>query len=166
MLYIASKCAEHPKFGATKLNKILFFSDFLAFRRDGTAITGATYMKLKHGPGPRRLLPVQERLLDEKAAAIQERVFLSGTQKRLVALRPPDLKLFTGEQIELVHNVIDAFRDATAEQVSEFSHCRIWEAADENEEIPYEATFIADDKLTNEDRERGEALAHEHGWDG
>jgi hypothetical protein len=31
ILYISQKCADDTKFGATKLNKILYFSDFLAY---------------------------------------------------------------------------------------------------------------------------------------
>jgi hypothetical protein len=167
MLYIASRCSDHPKFGATKLNKILFFADFIAFRREGKPITGTSYMKLEHGPAPRRLVPVQERLVDEKAAVIQERVLFSGNkQKRLIPLRAPDLTLFTAPQIELVHQIIESFQHATAEEVSDISHCRMWEAADLNEDIPYEASFISDEKATHVDIARGEALAHEGGWDG
>jgi len=30
LLYVAARCEGAPTFGATKLNKILFFADFLA----------------------------------------------------------------------------------------------------------------------------------------
>lgn len=167
MLYIASRCTAHPKFGATKLNKILFFSDFIAFRQDGKPITGARYMKLEHGPVPRRLVPVLEHLIDERAAVIQEKPLLSGRrQKRLIALRDANLGLFTAPQIELVHKVIEAFQDATAEQVSDVSHSRIWVIADENEDIPYEAAFISDEGITESDVQRAKELAEELGWNG
>jgi len=62
MLYVAWKCADDPKFGATKLNKILYFSDFLSFLRTGEAITGSEYVKQKNGPIPKHLVPVRESL--------------------------------------------------------------------------------------------------------
>ena len=31
MLYVADKCSQDPNFGATKLNKILWWANFLAF---------------------------------------------------------------------------------------------------------------------------------------
>ena len=62
VLYIARKSECDPRFGATKLNKLLFFSDFLAFKRLGSPITGQTYFKLDHGPAPRRMLPLKERM--------------------------------------------------------------------------------------------------------
>ncbi|HZQ34888.1 MAG TPA: hypothetical protein VFD32_03070 [Dehalococcoidia bacterium] len=42
ILYVAEKSSDDPRFGATKLNNILFFSDFLAFGQLGRSITGAT----------------------------------------------------------------------------------------------------------------------------
>lgn len=167
VLYIAQKCSEHPKFGATKLNKILFFSDFLAFQREGRSISGACYMKLEHGPVPRRLKPVVHRLEREGAAAMEVKPLLGGrVQKRLRPLREPVLDSFHAKQIDLVHDVIEALKDATAEEVSEFSHNRIWEVAELNEEIPYEAVFICDDDSPSEEDNKLIAnLSERFGWD-
>src|SRR5437660_6974881 len=46
VLYICQKCATDQKFGATKLNKILYFSDFLAYAELGEPITGFEYQRL------------------------------------------------------------------------------------------------------------------------
>ena len=43
-------------FGATKLNNLLYFSDFQAYGALERSITGATYQRLDHGPAPRELL--------------------------------------------------------------------------------------------------------------
>ena len=48
ILYISQKCATDPKFGAVKLNKILYLSDFLAFGNWGEPITGVEYQHLSH----------------------------------------------------------------------------------------------------------------------
>ena len=45
VLYIASRCERDPTFGAVKLNKELFFSDFWAYAEFGEPITGAEYIK-------------------------------------------------------------------------------------------------------------------------
>ena len=55
ILYVASKSQHDPKFGSTKLNKILFFADFAFYFKHGRSVTGQEYMRLKHGPAPRRL---------------------------------------------------------------------------------------------------------------
>ena len=46
VIYIAGRCESDPYFGAVKLNKLLFFSDFFAYAKLGNPITGAEYMKL------------------------------------------------------------------------------------------------------------------------
>jgi hypothetical protein len=94
VLYITQAEEDDPSYRATKLNKILFYSDFLAYARLGAAITGAEYQRLKFGPAPRQLPPVQTALQKEGAAVLQERWQYTQTQKRLVALRPPDLTRF------------------------------------------------------------------------
>ncbi len=67
-LYIAESCAEDPRFGAVKLNKILYYADFEAYRRLGEPITGDTYRKLSEGPAPGWLLQQRSILLDSGAA--------------------------------------------------------------------------------------------------
>src|SRR5260370_21134206 len=65
ILYVASKCSSDPEFNATRLNKILFYSDFVSYARTGKPITGAAYQALPHGPAPKRLKPISHRLIAE-----------------------------------------------------------------------------------------------------
>ena len=62
LLYICEKSATDPKFGATKLNKILYFSDFLAFARYGKPITGFEYQRERNGPVPKRLVSIRNQM--------------------------------------------------------------------------------------------------------
>ena len=60
ILYVCEKSATDPNFGATKLNKILFLSDFWAYAYCGRPITGVEYMKLRFGPAPEGVRPTVE----------------------------------------------------------------------------------------------------------
>jgi len=51
-LLFFSKKTDSKKFGITKLLKLLFFSDFLHFKKYGRPILGDTYFKLPQGPVP------------------------------------------------------------------------------------------------------------------
>ena len=164
MLYVAKRCQFDPNFGGTKLNKILFYSDFCSFGRRGKPITGAEYVKQEFGPIPKRLVPVRQQLEQRKEAAVQKVDFLGREQQRLVALREPDLSLFTGEEIALVDEVIEYLKGKTAKEVSELSHNRIWRVARLGHSIPYEAVFVSDDNPTEGDIERGKELVQQHGW--
>jgi hypothetical protein len=166
ILYISERSATDPRFGATKLNKILFLSDFWAYANSGSPITGAEYMKLPNGPAPRPLLPIRKEMEADGELAIQEVV--TGpemAQKRPVNLRSADLSIFTAEEISLVDRVIDLCRNATALGVSEFTHkWHGWIAAKDQETIPYETVFICDEPITPFEIVRGKELAAKYGW--
>lgn len=149
VLYIAQESEDDPRFGATKLNKILYFSDFEAFGILGEPITGATYQRLERGPAPREILPVLRELDGEGAVDRLERRYFNLRQKRIVARQAPDLSLFDEREIEIVDNVIAELRYLNASQVSVLSHLEIgWQLASEHESIPYAAAYISDRKPT------------------
>lgn len=149
IVYIAAKCQRHARFGATKLNKILYYSDFMSFESRGKAITGAVYRKLPYGPAPATLKPVEAALIGEGAVAMQKSLAFAGahyTEKRLLALRDADLSLFEAEDIAVVDAVIDLFKDVTAADVSELSHRHAgWKMARDMEEIPYFTVYLPDE---------------------
>jgi hypothetical protein len=164
VLYISQKCANDPRFGATKLNKILFYSDFLSYALTGNPITGFEYQKLPNGPAPRRLLPVREAMVRDEELALQDITLSNGmTQKRTVNLRNPKPELFGGREIALVDEVIQRLSPFNATEVSELSHQRVgWIAASDNETIPYETIFISNQPLTEEEAQRGRRVAAKH----
>ena len=165
VLYIARKSEGDPNFGAIKLNKLLFFSDFLCYRTFGTSITEATYFKLPFGPAPRRLLPALHQLEEADDCYQIERNYFGKTQKRVLARRDPDLTLFSAAEISLVDEVIHILWDNDGREVSELSHRFIgWQAASDQEDIPYETVFVGDPAsapLTDAEMEYGRQLACE-----
>ncbi len=48
ILFIARETKDDRSCGATKLNKILFYSDFRAYEQLGRSITGECYQNLEH----------------------------------------------------------------------------------------------------------------------
>ena len=154
VLYIARKSESDPRFGATKLNKILFYADFLAYLQLGKPITGADYQKLEHGPAPRRLLPLQKEMESKEEGVLVDRIFCGRKQKRLMAMREPDLSDFTGEEIALVDEILEICKGANATDLSEATHgLTAWRAFQKGESIPYTTVFIDDRPLTKAERE-------------
>jgi len=164
MLYVAQRCSDDPTFGATKLNKILYFSDFISYLNDGRPVTGTEYMAQQHGPVPRRLLPVRQELESAGEAAIEKRTRLNYEQHRLVPLRDPDLSLFSAREISIVDQVIERLKGRPAWQVSLLSHGMAWNVPQEGESIPYQAAFLSSEPLTPEDIARAQELTNAHGW--
>lgn len=144
VLFISERCQNDPKFGATKLNKILFFADALSFIQKGRAIVGCEFMKLGQGPVPRRLVPVREKLISSGRATMQKRKLVSGfEQHRLIPLGNPELGSFAPDDIKFLDEIIERLSEHNAGEISELSHqVPAWEIANEKETIPLEAVFI------------------------
>jgi Antitoxin SocA-like, Panacea domain len=163
-IFDASKFNE--RFGATKLNKILFFSDFLSYGFTGIPITGATYQKLERGPAPKELKPIAREIVEEGAGMFIKRRWFNYFQTVLIAMRPANRTLFRAEEIDLVDEVIRDLEPRDARETSELSHVRseAWQIAEIGEVIPYEAVFLSTRKPTSVDVERAQELARKYGW--
>jgi hypothetical protein len=166
MLYAAEKSTSDDRFGATKLNKILFFSDFLSYGLTGSPITGATYQKLENGPAPIQLKPMAREIENEGAGVFIKRAAFNYTQTVLVPKRQANRRLFSAEEIALVDEVIRDLAPRNARETSDLSHARsvAWRLAEIGEEIPYEAVFLSARTATSADIERGQELARKYGW--
>lgn len=143
ILYLAEKSQSDEHFGKTKLNKLLFFCDFLAFRAWQRSITGDAYVKREFGPCPKGIIAALEALMGRGDCAPQVRERYGLRQDRIVALRPPNLGAFSAQEIGLIDEVLQALGDQNATQVSDLSHTFIgWKVADMGEEIPYEMLWV------------------------
>lgn len=161
LLYVAGRLDDDPAGGATKLNKVLFFAEFSHIRTYGFPITGEPYQRLPQGPAPRHLIPVRERLIADGAAALRPVKYFGRTQHRLVPRRDPDMSKFSSSEIEIVDQVIAAFRGKSAAEVSRISHEEIgWQLVDDGEDIPFATAFLdSRDAVTETSRRHAEEIA-------
>jgi hypothetical protein len=88
--------------------------------------------------------------------AYQETEYFGRIQKKPIALRQPDLSIFTPEEIDLVHNTIKKYWDFSASDISDKSHLFLgWKVAREQEEIPYSTALVGSRKPTAEEQAYG-----------
>jgi len=159
ILYVSQLCEKDRKFGATKLNKILFYCDFLSYLNYGKAITEDEYQAIEKGPAPKHLIPIREKLIEEEALAIKNANYYGFVQNRTVALRDPDLSLFTPQEIDLVNRIVHELCDHDGRSVSKLSHMFSgYMVASENEIIPYETALLDFDSPTEEMIKYGRSL--------
>ncbi|MCK9495552.1 MAG: Panacea domain-containing protein [Dehalococcoidia bacterium] len=150
ILFIADQSKDDPRFGATKLNKILYFADFKAFLALGSSISGATYIRMDRGPVPEEMLATLREMEDAGDISRVERKYYNYTQKVVVPLRDSAVEdLLSSAERELLEAVLSELRLLDAAQVSALSHLdHGWRIADDREVIPYESAFISDRKPT------------------
>lgn len=164
LIYISAQSESDPHFGAIKLNKILYYSDFRAFERFGLPLTGMRYVKLKLGPAPRALVLVRSELIEEGALRLDRVPRGPYTQDRTVALREPVLAHFKADEIALVDEVIKELWTQNGTEVSNASHDVRWNVMQLGDAMPYELAFLSDEPVTERDNQRTEELAKRFGW--
>jgi len=165
ILYIADKCSDDPDFGATKLNKILFYSEFFSYGKYGESITKMPYFRLKNGPAPKYLKPISDQMVEDNEIAIQPKLRFGFTQLRTIPLREAKLQKLDARDIAIVDEVIGALCGVNAASISRYSHLEIGvSVVEEREEIPYHTVFLSKLPLSKYDIGHGLELARQYGW--
>ena len=155
--YICWKCSDDPaSLGAVKLNKILWFSEVIAFAERGASLTGARYVKEKFGPVPKVILPTLHRLESDGSLQIDEVEYYGRRKKQYVALVKPDQSMFNESEIATINKVIEAVTQGhTATSISDLTHDTVWKLADLQEDIPLHTVLASKlEVVTEQDMSR------------
>lgn len=158
-------------FGMVKLNKLLYRSDFEAFRLLGRSITGETYEKQEFGPVARDL----PRVLDELAAQgrLRWQQIPRGERMRKVPSMAEDpdaradLRQFSDDERQIINRTLRELATYGGKSVSEWSHQESagWRAVPRfGQEIDYGSAFIATPSIPREDLERARKYVRSRGW--
>lgn len=154
ILYLAKLSEADPRCGRTKLNKLLFYSDFRAYEYLGASISGQPYQKREFGPTPKALMPVVSGLEEEGVCVWADRTWHGRPMKKLVALREPLLSVFSPEEVDLIRNTVEELRSYDGSEISEKSHRFAgWQASAIGEEVPYNTVFVDDARPLSEEEE-------------
>jgi len=164
ILYIAQKSKDDLRCGAVKLNKLLYYSDFTAYRLLGRSITGAEYQHLPEGPAPRRGLPAQERLKRDGAMEMRYKPSVVGEPIHLIVPKRQPYPIFSKEEKAIVNRIIKEFWNLTGSELSDKSHKEFgWRLTKLGETIHYRTAWLSVSPLTEEQLEFGKKVAARHG---
>jgi len=123
----------------TKLNKLLFYSDFLAFHVCGHSITGLQYARIPHGPVPHEYGPIFVSLA--KMGMIVVEPWENGECSGEI-IRPEnsaEIIALSDEERRVAMVVRDCFEGWSASRIAEFSHKeRAWTDVRTGDLISYE----------------------------
>ncbi|MFW6103233.1 MAG: type II TA system antitoxin MqsA family protein [Chloroflexota bacterium] len=122
VLELTQRCGGLVK---TKLNKMLWYCDFLHFRDFGASITGSPYLHLQYGPVPAHYDILVDLMELEGLLVRSERVF--DAEKDIVgdvlsAAMVPDTNALGDSERGVVLSVVSRFGSFSARQISEVSH--------------------------------------------
>lgn len=138
MLYVLEHCEEVWQ---TKMNKLLFYIDFLSYRERGMAISGLSYRAIDFGPVPERWERVYSQF-DEIRPEVQAVGDFEGVM--LKADARCDESLFSEEELQVLERVCSMLGGCTSRVLSEKSHQeKAWiENHEQHRMIPFEDAFV------------------------
>ena len=110
-----------PRLPKTKLQKLLFYTEFLSTKRYGEPIIGLPFVHHYYGPVPLNHELVHACLVTTEV--IETRPFDGRYEGEIiVANQSPNMNLFTPEEIDVLHTVSNYFSTFNSTQISDFSH--------------------------------------------
>lgn len=117
-------CTELGSVYRTKLNKLLFYADYLAFKHYTRSVTGTAYRKIQFGPVPEHYLALEEALEADDFIQVEERETNDGTTNRISPGPAASnvLSVLSEEEQAVLSFVADEFRWLSTTTLSERSH--------------------------------------------
>lgn len=117
--------AERMEPFKTKLNKLLFFADFLMFKQSCFSISGVRYKAIQLGPVPNNFNSIYEYLANNQIIDINYTNYpngYSGEQFKAKKERPFDETKFTEAELQLLEEVSQRFKEVSTTEIIEISH--------------------------------------------
>lgn len=106
----------------TKLNKLLFFSDFLCYKKTGYSISGIAYRAIQKGPVPAEYGKLYIKLVDDKLVQLEFVDFDAGYYGEALKSKTFNHDDFTKKELESMNDVRLKFGEKTTNEIVEISH--------------------------------------------
>lgn len=138
--------AEKTQPFKTKMNKLLFYADFLMFKQSCYSISGVKYKAIDMGPIPYNFQSVFEFLANSNQIEIVEKLFSQayyGYQFKAKEGRHFNPNLFSNAELDVLEKVSTAFKTTCTKDIIELSHLEdAWKKNEKNRSfISYEYAF-------------------------
>lgn len=114
----------------TKINKLLWYMDFLCYKAYSVSISGNSYTRSAYGPTADDYELIISVMLKDALIGKNEVVVHDTVREQLKSLTPCDKSIFSDDEIKVMDFVLNKFKDFKCSKISEYSH----------EEAPYKNT--------------------------
>jgi len=109
----------------TKLNKLLFYADFVYFRQTCFSMSGARYRAIDLGPVPKNYDAIFEFIANRDDVDICRTEFPNGSMGEQFKPNPKkrfNSELFTEHELKTMHYIADTFSNISTAEIVEISH--------------------------------------------
>lgn len=130
----------------TKMNKLLFYADFLMFKQSCFSISGVRYRAINMGPVPNNFQSIYEYLVDKGEIDIAYIQFPQGyIGERFIMNKDRDFNetIFSEWELETLDKVVEIFKSTSTSDIVEISHLEdAWKRNEQEKRvISYEFAF-------------------------
>lgn len=115
------KFCNNSFLGKTKLNKLLYYLDFVSFRDRQTSVTGDVYISKTYGPVPEKI----DEMLAELKKSEDIQIEPPSDDKKGFSFRlrtDPDLTVFDEYELSLLKKICDEFENWKTEKIVNQTH--------------------------------------------
>jgi putative zinc finger/helix-turn-helix YgiT family protein len=109
----------------TKMNKLLFYADFLMFRQSCFSISGVRYRAIDMGPAPNNHQSIFEYMDNNQEIDIHTTEFPDGNTGEQFKAREDrrfNPTVFSASELSTLHKVAEAFKDTRTRKIIDLSH--------------------------------------------
>ena len=166
ILYIAGLSQDDLKFGKVKLHKLLYYSDFEAYRKLGASISGVEYVNNTNGPMAKNLDRTIQGLEYNRSLDVEEvpRAQSLRPAQVLRPRRPAEMSMFSEAEVAIMDEVVRKYRRYNGTQISDLVHEEPgWRLTEYGETIPYQTAWLAPTKVTPAKLQFARELAEKNG---
>lgn len=124
----------------TKLNKLLWYSDFLNFKLNTTSISGNSYIHMPYGPVPNEYNWILASAISGGSLIEEEAYFPNGSSGiNYKATRAPDKSIFSVKELQVLDFVVGHFKNFNCTEIKDLSHQeKAYQETNDLEEISYQ----------------------------
>ncbi len=138
--------SEHLNPFKTKLNKLLFYADFLMFKHTCFSISGVRYKAIDMGPVPNNFQSIFEYMVNNNDIEVLTTEFpngYTGEQFKPIKGRKFNPDIFTENEIKTLAIVANAFKEISTSDIIQLSHLeQAWKNNEKEKKIiSYEYAF-------------------------
>lgn len=138
ILYVANRVGDP---GFHRISKILYFADREHLANYGRFICGDSYVAMKHGPVPSGMYDILKHVRGDSLSCPVPHAtesFRVEDSKKVVPFKDADLDLLSDSERECLDAAIAKYGKMPFKKLTDLSHDKAWDSADENELIEVE----------------------------
>lgn len=121
ILYFIKYC-KNQYLGDTKLNKLLYYLDFINYRDRKKSVTGDLYISNHYGPTPEKLLGILSEMKSSGEIETIEGAFKGSHSTTFISKKNPNEKVFTEKELNLLKSICKEFLDWSTDKIVEQTH--------------------------------------------